>query len=575
VARLQHITAGLLAATTTGEVAGAFTTSLTAGPGPVGWCQVWLADDQLRLAAASESAPTPTAAAVALDGPSVLARCARSHTPVFATGQARDPSCPSPEASSADPVVSAGLLPILVDDQCRGVVVAAYVDAAELDDREREFMVAVAGHLAHALERSELYGEQAAIAQASAFLAESAQIVAEATGFADTLDRLAVLALTALGDICLIDVVSEDGSLERMVARHRDEAIQPLVDRLSEQYPPDPGGLHPVVDVVATGRTSWSPEMSDAFLRDTTRDDEHFRLVKSLDFRSYLAVPLRTGGEMLGSMTLVSSRRPFGPGDVSFAERLALQVAAVLNNARRYDASQQTSHILQRSLLPKRLPQVAGLELETRYLPATRGLEVGGDCYDLLALPSGRVGFMIADVAGHDRDAAAAMGQLRSAARALAGQVPGPSELIAALQWSWDLLGMERMATALFGRLDQSRGDLVMASAGHHPPLLIGEGEARYLAVVPSTPLGAPETPAVNWEGHLEPGQVLLLYTDGLLDGRGGGPESESADDMARLAAVAADGPATPSEVCGRLLAMLPHHRPDDVALLALRIIPS
>ncbi len=197
-------------------------------------------------------------------------------------------------------------------------------------------------------------------------------------------------------------------------------------------------------------------------------------------------------------------------------------------------------------------------------------MEVGGDFYDVIVLPSGRIGFMIGDVAGHDRDAAAVMGQLRSAARALAGQVHSPAALVDALQWSWDLVGFDRIATGAFGRLDPSNGDLVMASAGHYPPLVIdGEG-AQYLPVEPSSPLGAPGPKGVDWEGKLGPGQLLLLYTDGVLDERNTG----YARAMDRLAAVAAAGDLHPAAVCDRIVAMLPDDRRDDVALLALRLAP-
>jgi serine phosphatase RsbU (regulator of sigma subunit) len=402
----------------------------------------------------------------------------------------------------------------------------------------------------------------------SAFMAKSAQILAEASSFEDTLDRLARLSLAAMGDICIIDVVDDQGEIARMVARHRDPAQQPLVDRLTHHYAPDPEGQHPVIDVIATGRTSWSHEMSDDFLRQTTRDSDHFALVKQLGFRSYLIVPLLTAGEILGSVSIVSSSRSFEEEDVSFAERLAEQVAAVVYNARRYDATLRTAHILQRSLLPRSLPHLPGLEVDTRYLPGTRGLEVGGDFYDLVVLPSGRAGFMIGDVAGHDQDAAALMGQLRSAARALAGRVHSPASLIEALQWSWDLLGFDRIATALMGRLDQKTGDLILASAGHHPPLLLTPEGGRYLPVVPSAPLGAPAGAAANWEGHLHQGHTLLLYTDGVLEDR----TSESGASMARLAYVGAAGDLHPTAVCERVVSALPANRSDDVALLALRI---
>ena len=145
--------------------------------------------------------------------------------------------------------------------------------------------------------------------------------------------------------------------------------------------------------------------MPDDFLRETTRDDEHYELTKTLGFRSYMTVPLMADGRVVGSVTFISAGRSFVDDDVAFAEQLAEQVAAVVDNARRYDVAYRTSHILQSSLLPRWLPAVPGLTVETRYLAAAEGLEVGGDFYDLIALPSGRVGFMVGDVAGHDRDA--------------------------------------------------------------------------------------------------------------------------------------------------------------------------
>jgi serine phosphatase RsbU (regulator of sigma subunit) len=266
----------------------------------------------------------------------------------------------------------------------------------------------------------------------------------------------------------------------------------------------------------------------------------------------------------------VSASRSFGPDDVAFAERLAQQVAAVLGNARRHDAMSRTSHVLQQRLLPQRLPPIPGLQVDTRYLPATRGLDVGGDFYDVILLDRGRVGFLIGDVAGHDSDAAAVMGQLRSAARALAVQAYSPAELISAIQASWDLIGLDRMATAIFGQVDVTTGELTLASAGHYPPLLVTAREGGcYLPVVPSTPLGAPATGAANWIGTLRSDQTLLLYTDGALDERHGG----SANNMDRLARVAASGSLHPSAVCQRVLETLPVERGDDVALLALRLV--
>jgi serine/threonine-protein kinase RsbW len=577
LARLQRITASLVTAATTDEMARALSESMTAAApgghaaGGLNWCQVWLVrDGQVELVSASDGAPPAATTAVALDGPSGLAGCAREQQAYFARGPARDGTCPNTGEEPPGPMISAGMVPIVLRQRCLGVLVVAYPVDHDVDATERSFLTTMVHQVAQALERAQLYSQQAAQAKVSAFLADSAQIVAEGKGFDDTLGRLADLALNVLGDICLIDVIDDQGVIRRKVAQHRKPEWQSLADQLGTNFVPDPAGAHPALSVIRTGKTSWSPVMTDEFLRQTTRGRDHYELVKQLQFRSYLAVPLLTGGEVLGSLTLVSAGRIFDADDVEFAERLAQQVAAVVDNAQRYDATLQTSHILQQSLLPRAMPQVEGMEIQTRYLPATRGLEVGGDCYDLVVLPSRRSGFMIADVAGHDRHAAAAMGQLRSAARALSGQVHSPSELIAALQWSWDLLGFDRIATAIFGRLDPNNGDLILASAGHPPPLLVREGEASFLPVEPSTPLGAPAAPAINWTGHLEPGPVLLLYTDGVLDN--GGQHDGWDKAMERLAAVASQGEATPAAICDRVLAMLPAHRTDDVALLALQL---
>ena len=339
-----------------------------------------------------------------------------------------------------------------------------------------------------------------------------------------------------------------------MVARHADPARQHLVDQLRDDYPPDPEGSHPAVEVIRTGKTRWAQHMSEDFLAETTRDATHFALVKALGFASYMAVPLMGDVEVLGSLTLVSAERPFGPSDVAFAERLAEHVAAVVDNARRYEATLETSHTLQQSLLPADLPQLPGLAVHSRYLPATRGLDVGGDFYDLVVLPTGIIDVMIGDVAGHDREAAALMGHLRSAARALAGQVDTPADLVRALQWSWGLLGFDRIATGLFGRLDPGTGHLLLASAGHYPPLLVESAATRYLSVEPSVPLGVAGEGAINWQGTLERGQTLVLYTDGAVDERVIGPEAS----MGVLAAAAAHGDPSPEAVCERLVGTFP-----------------
>ena len=158
--------------------------------------------------------------------------------------------------------------------------------------------------------------------------------------------------------------------------------------------------------------------------------------------------------------------------------------------------------------------------MAVRYLAATYGVEIGGDFYDVAPLPGDHVAIAVGDVVGHDITAAATMGQLRSVYRALLVEAPAPAAVIDRLQASWPLLGLQRMATALFATLDLPTGMLHVASAGHPPPLLVVDGRAEFLPVVPSRMLGAPPAPAVEWTGALPRGATLVLFTDGLVESR-------------------------------------------------------
>lgn len=405
------------------------------------------------------------------------------------------------------------------------------------------------------------------------FLLEASSAVSEAWGYADTLKRLARVAVPELADLCLIDVIDEDGSLQRMAAVHADPAKQALVAELGERYSPVSGSAHPTSEVIATGKPSWSPTMPDPFLRDTTRDERHFRLVKALGFASYMCVPLMVSGDVVGSITLVSagSGRQFSAADLELPQELATRVATVVGTARRYDREHEIAIELQRQLLPTRLPEIPGVEIAVRYLTGDSGAAAGGDFYDVVVLPSGRLGLVIGDVEGHDTVAAAVMGQLRSATRALAGQFREPSALVDALQWSWELLGFERSATGVFSRLDPSNGEFVAASAGHPQPLLLDAGgSARLLPVEAAPLLGAPGLPAVDFRCKLAAGDTLVLYTDGLVEIPG---VSLTTSESLLIHAAEAASARSPEQVCDALLADLLENRGrrDDVALLAIR----
>jgi serine/threonine-protein kinase RsbW len=243
-------------------------------------------------------------------------------------------------------------------------------------------------------------------------------------------------------------------------------------------------------------------------------------------------------------------------------------VAQVVAAAHRNDSARRAAHTLQASLLPDHLPDIPGLALAVRYLPATVDSDVGGDFYDVITSPSGLTTIAIGDVAGHDMTAAAVMGKIRTAARVLAGQSSGPSHFIEMLRHGWDNLELERMATLLIASIDAVTGELRIASAGHPPPLLIESGHARLLEVKPSTPLGAPRSEVSEWRGTLAEGATLLFFTDGLVEDR-----LRSFDEGANALLRAAVGSCDPDVLCDRVLGALvldESHHGDDIAIVAL-----
>lgn len=590
IGRMQEVTARLAAVGTTEAAAAALVGSLIterADRGPW-WAAVWLKEGAALVPAhhdAVPEAPLPPPPAMRVDADHTPARAARLLRPLYLAGpQPPAPTVghyltgrppPSPEADAAalpeEPFSGGALaaLPIASGGTCVGVLALAYPGWHPFDVDERAFLEAVVRQASLAFDRARLAAQQDQLAGLSSFFAGAARSLAEAPDLPATLDRLADLALEALGEVCLIDMLDEDGrSIVRMVAKHREEGRQPLVDRLHREFAPDPHGVSPTAEVLRNGVTRWSDKMSPDFLWASTRDPDHFAITQDLGFRSYITVGIISGGEVMGTLTTVSTSRSFGREDVTMAEQLAGQVSALVDTARRFDRAAHTSRVLQGRLLPRRLPHVDGLTVHTRYLPGARALEVGGDFYDLFPLPSGRVAFTIGDVAGHDRAAAALMGHLRTAARALAARTRGPAELVDAVRQSWDLLDFDRIATAVFGLIDPRTGELSLASAGHYPPLLVGAGATpTFVPLGPSPPFGVPGGPATPWRGALEPGQLLLLFTDGAVDERVAGSEQS----MAALSNAAGRAAPSPEAVCGEVVRHLAVDRVDDVALLGLR----
>ncbi len=242
---------------------------------------------------------------------------------------------------------------------------------------------------------------------------------------------------------------------------------------------------------------------------------------------------------------------------------------------RELEREHRIAEILQQALLPERLPQLVGIGLAARYVPAEEGSAAGGDWYDVIELSDGGVALVIGDVAGHGTEAASVMGQVRMAVRAFSLEGHAPRVVVGRVH---DLLRSlyegEQMVTMLYLVVDPTTWEATMVNAGHPPPLLLDpRGGATYL----ETPTGLPV--GLNWNlpyeestALLRPGATLVLYTDGLIDRR----DVEVGEGLDRLLEAATDTVGMDIDrLCGMLLeALVPADASDDVAILAARLDP-
>jgi integral membrane sensor domain MASE1/anti-sigma regulatory factor (Ser/Thr protein kinase) len=244
-----------------------------------------------------------------------------------------------------------------------------------------------------------------------------------------------------------------------------------------------------------------------------------------------------------------------------------------VTEARKAEREHRIAETLQRGLLPDRLPEVPGIGLAARYVPAGAEMAVGGDWYDVVELPSGRIGLAIGDVAGHGPRAASTMGQLRMALRAYALEEPSPAEVVRRLDRLVSRLLMSEIVTLVYLVLDLDSGMVQFANAGHPPPLVVrAGGQISFLEDGLGPPLGC-DDPGLPAEARfrLVPGSTLLLFTDGLVERRG----TSIDEGLQRLATVAMDCGQDIEAFCDQLLcSMVEDDTADDVALLVIRPLP-
>jgi PAS domain S-box-containing protein len=415
---------------------------------------------------------------------------------------------------------------------------------------------------------------------AQRFLAESSTLLATSLSFPESFELLARLSVPFLGDVCVVDVA--DGlAIRRVAAVHADEACQPLVDRLGKEFSPAPAGPHPAASVVRGGRAEFSADMSDELLRSITRNEEHYNVVRALEFTSYMCVPLTARGRILGAMTLVSagSGRRYTAEDLALAEEFARRAALVLDNARLYSERDHVARALQASLLPPSLPEIPGVEIAARYVAAGEGNEVGGDFYDVFQARRNSWCFTIGDVAGKGPEAAAVAGLARHTLRAAALHARRPKQMLRTLHEALmrDEASADRFCTVCCGLLRRADAgvELALSCAGHPLPILARSAGGVETIDCRGTLVGLADPVRLQDQAvQLAPGDVAVLYTDGATEAH------RRPDDLfgeERLAQVIGESVArTADEIADRILSAVvafgPPEPRDDIAILVLKV---
>lgn len=302
-------------------------------------------------------------------------------------------------------------------------------------------------------------------------------------------------------------------------------------------------------------------------------DAEHARRLRAVGARQFGVVPLRTRTDVLGAITLMRmSEIPLTAADLVVARMLSHRAALALQHLESVERQRSVSAQLQRSLLPT-LPQCDWLDLFAAYVPAHEDDEVGGDWYDAFLLEARVAAVAVGDVAGHDLRAAAEMAQVRNLLRACAWRdAPDPRTVLEYLDDIVSGLAVTTLATTLYAKIvpDPDGATFAWSSAGHPPPLLVPRaGPPALLEEEADPPLGAvPDVLRGQHSLHLAPGDVVVLYSDGLVERRGEGLD----EGLGRLLKAAEDLSGGSSQsLCNALQErLLTGNGEDDVVLLGV-----
>ncbi|MDQ3958325.1 MAG: PAS domain S-box protein, partial [Actinomycetota bacterium] len=355
-----------------------------------------------------------------------------------------------------------------------------------------------------------------------AFLAAASAEMSSSLDYRQTLQNLVSLAVPRMADWCFVDVLQDDETHVRVALAFSDPEHADLAREL--QQPSPAGERVGVAHVLKGGKSVLVDHYTDDVLDEVGIAPERRDLLRRLAPASHMIVPLRARGRVLGALVFLStaSARVYTADDLYLAEELARRAAVAIDNARLFQERAHVARTLQRSLLPPNLPEIPGVELAARYEPAGEGNDVGGDFFDVFRWGRRRWALVIGDVSGKGADAAAVTGLARHTLRAAALAQRSPSSILRVLNEALLAEGPEdKFSTVVFANLEKTDdGVCLTASSGGHPsPLVLRSDGTIEEVAAPGTLIGAfRDVDLTDQFTYLEPGDVVVFYTDGITD---------------------------------------------------------
>jgi serine phosphatase RsbU (regulator of sigma subunit) len=481
-----------------------------------------------------------------------------------------------------------------------GVLGVGFDDRHRLHEAEpHQLLQDVATHCGLALDRARLAVAAERDQERLQFLDRLSGTLSSTLQLDATLTQLAGMAVPNIADWCVVRLAESTTNPRPVVgAAHVDAAQVAALRHLAEHIPRDLARAGQLGAALEAGRPLIRGSRAAQMLRPLFGDDDSRQAMDAVGVEGLAIFPLQARGRLLGAIGFGNRPgRAFTDGELDLAQSVAARAAVIVDNARLFDEQSVVARALQDSLLPGSLPEIPGVELGARYRAAGRGLDVGGDFYDAFQADANWWIFAVGDVCGHGVEAAATTGLVRHTIRSSAMAGVMPSAILARLnqmllrhtaEWADiddDHVPMSpRFCTVLVGaaqptsRAGDARGvDLILCSGGHPLPL-VGRNVGRVEPVgVHGTLLGVTDDVSLtDTVVHLDPGEALVCYTDGLIDRRSGRRAfGEEGVVKALYQGKGLPAPELASMIESEAVAFIDSEPTDDMAVLTLRAAPA